>query len=258
MNIVLKESILMIFAYFSIFFIIALLIKNNSIVDIGWGIGFVLAAWYSIVRAGHYTATGILATVLVTIWGLRLFYHIIKRNWNKPEDFRYAAWRKDWGKWLVPRAFLQIFMLQAFFMAVIAYPVISINVTEKAPFTIWGILGALIWLKGFFFEALGDWQLKQFIKKPENKGKIMKSGLWKFSRHPNYFGEATMWWGIFIIGIGTGSGLMGIISPLTITFLLVFISGVPLLEKKYADNSEFQAYAALTSKFIPWFPKKEK
>jgi len=158
----------------------------------------------------------------------------------------------------VPRAFLQIFMLQAFFMAVIAYPVIAINATEKASFSIWGILGALVWIKGFYFEALGDWQLKQFIQNPDNKGKIMKNGLWKYTRHPNYFGEATMWWGIFIIGIGTDSGILGIISPLTITILLVFVSGVPMLEKKYAENEEFQAYARVTSKFIPWFPKKSE
>jgi len=257
MSIILKESIVLIFSYFSVFFIVALIIKNNSIVDIGWGIGFVLAAWYSMARGGNYTETGVLATVLVTVWGLRLFYHIVKRNWKKPEDFRYAAWRKEWGKWLIPRAFLQIFMLQAFFMAVIAYPVISINATEKAPFSLFGILGALVWAKGFFFEALGDWQLKQFIKNPQNKGRIMKDGLWKYTRHPNYFGEATMWWGIFIIGIGTDSGIAGIISPLTITILLVFVSGVPMLEKKYAENEEFQAYARITSKFIPWFPKRE-
>jgi len=93
MNIVLKESIILIFAYFSVFFVVALIIKNNSIVDIGWGIGFVLVAVYSLARAGNYTQTGILATLLVTVWGIRLFYHIIKRNWKTPEDFRYAAWR---------------------------------------------------------------------------------------------------------------------------------------------------------------------
>jgi len=257
MNIVLIQSFLLIFAYFSVFFVIALIIKNNSIVDIGWGIGFVFAAWYSLARAGYYTGIGILTSLLVTIWGLRLFYHIVRRNWNKAEDFRYAAWRKEWGKWLVPRAFLQIFMLQAFFMAVIAYPVLSVNVAPKADFTIWVVVGVLVWIKGFTFEALGDWQLKQFIKNPKNKGKIMKMGLWKFTRHPNYFGEATMWWGIFIIGMGAGTGILGIISPLTITFLLVFVSGIPMLEKKYADNPEFQAYAKKTSKFIPWFPKKE-
>lgn len=258
MSIVLKETLILIFSYFSVFFIVALVIKNNSIVDIGWGIGFVLAAWYSLVRAGFYSETGMLLTLLVTVWGLRLFYHIVKRNWGKPEDFRYAAWRKEWGKWLVPRAFLQIFMLQAFFMAVIAYPVIAANTSMDAPFSIWAVIGALAWAKGFYFEAVGDWQLKKFIKNPGNKGKIMKDGLWKYTRHPNYFGEATMWWGIFIIGIGSDSGMLGIISPLAITILLVFVSGVPMLEKKYADNEEFQAYKKITSKFIPWFPKKEK
>lgn len=258
MNRVMIEALILILAYFTLFFVIAQIIKNNSIVDIGWGIGFVIVAWYTFLRAGNGTEAGFLTTGLVTVWGSRLFYHIIKRNWKKPEDFRYAAWRKEWGRWVIPRAFFQVFMLQAFFMVVIAYPVVAINITERASYTLWVIIGLIVWLKGFFWEALGDWQLKQFIKNPENKGKIMKRGLWKYTRHPNYFGEATMWWGIFIIGIGTGSGFLGIISPLTITFLLVFVSGVPMLEKKYADNPEFQAYARLTSKFIPWFPKKDK
>ena len=254
---IVKESIGLIFAYFGVFFLVAQAIRNNSIVDIGWGIGFVIAAWYAFIRAGHGTLAGWTATVLVSVWGLRLFYHIIKRNWKKPEDFRYAKWRKDWGKWVVPRAFLQVFMLQALVMAIVVYPVLEINTDPEAAFGLWALLGVLVWLKGFFFEAVGDWQLKRFLADPSNKGKIMDRGLWRFTRHPNYFGEATMWWGLFILGLDARSGWTGIVSPLAITFLLLYVSGVPLLEKAYKDEEAYQAYAATTSKFIPWFPKRK-
>jgi len=114
----------------------------------------------------------------------------------------------------------------------------------------------LIWIVGFVFEAVADWQLTRFKSNPDNKGKVMNGGLWRYSRHPNYFGEATMWWGIFVIGIGTSNSLLTLISPITITYLVRYVSGVPLLEKHYENNVLFQAYAKKTSIFIPWFPKK--
>lgn len=258
MNELVKEAVMLIFIYFFVFFIIAQIIKNNSIVDIGWGIGFVLAAWYTLLRAGQFNPVALFTTALVTIWGVRLFYHIIKRNWGKAEDFRYANWRREWGRWLVPRAFLQIFMLQALIMSVVAYPVLGINSDKSASFGLWALLGGVIWLKGFFFEAVGDMQLRRFIKNPDNKGKIMTKGLWRFTRHPNYFGEATMWWGIFIVSLETSNPWAGIVSPVAITYLLLYVSGVPLLEKAYEDNADYQAYAAVTSKFMPWFPKRQK
>ena len=182
---------------------------------------------------------------------------ILKRNLGKPEDFRYAAWRKDWGKWLIPRAFLQVFMLQGVIMLIIAYPIIMNNATTVASLGALEIIGLAIWIVGFTFEALGDKQLKDFIADKTNKGHIMKKGLWKYTRHPNYFGEATMWWGIFIIAIPSSSGIVGIISPITITLMLLFVSGVPMLEKHYKDNKEFQEYSKVTSIFVPWFPGKQ-
>lgn len=120
-------------------------------------------------------------------------------------------------------------------------------------------LGIAIWLIGFIFESLGDWQLQKFKANPKNKGKIMKTGLWRYTRHPNYFGESMMWWGIWILVIssyGSVINYLTVVSPLTITWLLLFVSGVPLLEKKYADNKEFQKYKQQTSSFIPWLPKR--
>ncbi|MBP2026753.1 steroid 5-alpha reductase family enzyme [Acetoanaerobium pronyense] len=252
------ESIIVIFIYFLCFFIVGTYIKNNSIVDMGWGIGFVIVAWYTTLRTLNLYTSNLVITILITIWGLRLFYHIIKRNWGKPEDFRYANWRKEWGKLVIPRAFLQIYMLQGVFMFIVALPIILLNSENQSTFTIFGFVGLLIWTIGFFFESVGDYQLKVFKSNPENKGKIMDQGLWKYSRHPNYFGEATMWWGIAVIAFSSGASIASFISPITITYLLLFVSGVPMLEKSFAKRPGYKEYKEVTPVFFPWFPKKSK
>lgn len=250
------DVMLLIFMYFFIFFIVGTLIKNNSIVDMGWGIGFVLVAWFVFLRSETQPLPQILMTLFVSVWGLRLFYHILKRNLGKPEDFRYATWRKEWGKYIIPRAFLQVYMLQGVFMFLVSLSVIlfpSVVTQVNLPVM---IVGACIWILGFFFEAVGDYQLKVFLANPENRGTLMRTGLWQFTRHPNYFGEATMWWGIFLIALSGGTSLFAIISPITITCLLLFVSGIPLLEKSMKTKPGFEEYARKTSIFIPWFPKK--
>jgi steroid 5-alpha reductase family enzyme len=250
------QAALIVFIYFLLFFLVAQVIKNNSIVDMGWGAGFVLLALIILVSQGAYVERNLLITLLVTIWGGRLTYYIVKRNWGKPEDFRYAKWRQEWGQWLVPRAFLQVFMLQGLLMLVIGYPIVLVNASPQPGLNFFDYAGLLVWIIGFIFESVGDKQMAEFKKDPANKGHVIKSGLWRYSRHPNYFGEATMWWGIFLLALSVPSGLSAVISPLVITLLLLYVSGVPMLERKYKDNPEFQAYAKVTSKFFPWFPKK--
>lgn len=246
-----------IFIYFLCFFIVATIIKDNSIVDIGWGFGFVLVAWFLQIQAHSIHVPQLIITVLTTIWGLRLFYHILKRNRRKGEDFRYANWREEWGKWVIPRAFFQVFMLQGLFMYVVSLSAIMTSIAANKHFVApLVVLGTAIWLIGFFFEAVGDYQLKLFIANKENKGQLMTTGLWSYTRHPNYFGEATMWWGIFLIALGSGASLIAILSPATITFLLLFVSGVPLLEKSMRKKPGFDDYAQRTNKFFPWFPKR--
>ncbi len=242
--------------YFGIFFVWGTATKNNSVVDYGWGFGFVVIAWLLIVRAPVITMQQWVMTGLVTVWGLRLTYHIVKRNWGKPEDFRYAKWRKDWGKWVIPRALLQVYLLQALFMWLIAFSLLWLPVGHAS---VWGwlaSLGVLVWGTGFFFEAVGDAQLRRFKAKSDNKGKVMTEGLWKYTRHPNYFGEAVQWWGLLLIALNAGAAVWAIISPLTITLLIRYVSGVPLLERKYKERPDFQQYAARTPIFFPWFPKK--
>ena len=245
-----------VFVYMIAVFLIAVLAKDNSIVDVAWGPGFILVAVVTFWLRPGSEARHLLITLLVAIWGLRLAIHIYLRNRGRGEDFRYAKWRKDWGRWFIPRSFFQVFMLQGIFMLIISSPLVLVNRSPESGLTLLDALGGILWLIGFLFEAIGDYELKRFKQKPESKGKIMTTGLWKYTRHPNYFGEAALWWGIWLIALSVDSGWAAIISPLTISFLLLKVSGVKMLEKKYAGNEEFAAYARRTSPFFPWFPKK--
>jgi steroid 5-alpha reductase family enzyme len=245
-----------VFAYMTAVFLIALIIRDNSIVDIAWGPGFILVALTTLFSRPEFEARHFLVNGLVVVWGLRLATHIFLRYRGRGEDFRYARWRRDWGRWFIPRSFLQIFMLQGVFMLIIASPAVLVNHSGRKGLTVLDGLGALVWLAGFFFEAVGDYQLKRFKQNPKSRGKIMTTGLWRYTRHPNYFGEASLWWGVFLIALSVPGGWVSIISPLTISFLLLRVSGVAMLEKKYAGNEEFAAYARRTSAFFPWFPKE--
>lgn len=244
-----------IWIFMSVVFIAAMARKDNSIVDIAWGTGFVLTAWVSFFWKPGFTGREMLVTLLITAWGLRLAGHIFLRNRERGEDFRYAAWRKQWGKWFVPRSYFQVYVLQGTLMLGIAYPVILINHSRHPGWTVFDGLGLLVWLIGFFFEAVGDHQLQVFKRSPENRDRIMTAGLWSLTRHPNYFGEVTMWWGIFMLAVSVPKGWTALASPIIITFLLLRVSGIPMLEKKYAGNPAFAAYAARTRAFFPWFPR---
>jgi steroid 5-alpha reductase family enzyme len=245
-----------VFLYMTAVFIIALLQKDNSVVDIAWGPGFVLVALLSLFRGEEFGGRRLLITGVVIIWAARLAIHIYLRNRGRGEDYRYAQWRKSWGEWFVLRSFFQIFILQGIFLLFVSYPIVLVNVSPKKGLSVLDLAGTLVWLVGFFFEAVGDYQLRKFKKDAKNKGMIITTGLWRYTRHPNYFGEATLWWGIFLIALSVPSGWTAVISPLTITFLLVKVSGVAMLEKKYAGNKEFAAYASRTNAFFPWSPKK--
>jgi len=249
-------SALTIFIYMTLLFIISMVKKDNSIADIGWGMGFIVVAFLTLFFEPGFEIRHVLVTGLVIIWGLRLAIHILIRNKGKSEDYRYAKWRKEWGKYFVIRSYLQVFMLQGLIMLIISYQVILVNSSKKPGIQILDVLGLSVWLFGFLFETVGDFQLSKFKKDKENKGKIMKSGLWRYTRHPNYFGEATMWWGIFLMALSVPMGWTAIISPSLITLMLLRVSGVTMLEKKYKGNKEFEEYAKKTSAFIPWFPKK--
>jgi len=247
---------LTILIYMTIMFLLALVLKDNSIVDIAWGVGFIISSLIAFFYEPFHTTRHIIVTVLILLWGLRLAIHIFFRNKGKSEDFRYKNWRKKWGKNWVLRSFIEVFLQQGIFMFIIVYPVIIINKSIETYLTPFDYIGIVIWLIGFIFETVGDVQLRNFITFPKNKGKIMDKGLWHYTRHPNYFGESLMWWGIFLLSLSVKDGIYCIFSPIVITVLLTKISGIPLLEKKYAGNPDFEAYKKRTSAFIPWFSKQ--
>lgn len=247
---------LILFIYMNWWFLVSLIKKRNDVADVAWGMGFALLAWSSFFLSSYPGFRALLINVLVSIWGCRLAWHIYSRHQNKKEDYRYLAWRKQWGKWFYIRSYWQVYILQGLLLFIIALPIMMVNNNQDAPLNWLDFVGIAIWLVGFYFETTADAQLAHFLKDPANKGKIMRSGLWAYSRHPNYFGEVMLWWGIFVISLGSLPTIYSIISPLTITFLILFVSGVPLLEKKYAGRPEFEQYKKHTSVFFP-LPKKQ-
>lgn len=250
-------QVLVIFVYAVNWFSVALIKKRNDVADIAWGGGFVVAAMTAYLVGGIDEVRSILVLVLVLIWGVRLVVHIGIRNRGKPEDPRYKAWRDAWGNSFLFRTFFQVFLLQGFLLLVVSLPVTWAITNSSGQLNGLDMAGVCIWLIGFMFESVGDFQLLQFKKNPANKGKIMQSGLWRYTRHPNYFGEVTLWWGIFLICLSVPGSWWTIIGPLTITCLILKVSGIPMLERVYADNPEYAAYIRRTSSFFPRPPKNQ-
>lgn len=239
---------------------LSLALRDASIVDIFWGAGFVIIALVSYFFTEGFSGRKILILALVAVWGLRLALHIFFRNRGKGEDHRYQAMRRRHGSrfWIV--SLYTVFAFQGVLMWVISLP-IQIAQVSKTPdrFTLFDYLGVAVWTVGFFFESVGDWQLKRFKSDPANKGKVMDRGLWAYTRHPNYFGDATIWWGYFLIALSADLGVWTLASPLIMTFLLMKVSGVALLEKSLAKTKpEYQDYVRRTSAFFPWPPKKRR
>jgi steroid 5-alpha reductase family enzyme len=242
---------IVVFIYMNLWFVFSLFKKRNDFVDVAWGMGFVLIAWVSFILESNFNIGGLIVNILVSIWGLRLAWHIYIRNKNKTEDPRYLAWRNEWGKYFYIRSYFQIYILQGFLMFLIALPVIIINSSGLYVLSVLNFVGMLVWIVGFYFEYKGDAELATFLKDPNNKGKIIQSGLWAYTRHPNYFGEVTQWWGIWVMSFGIPYFYFGIIGPLTITFLILKVSGIPMLEKRMAENPEFVEYKKRVSMFFP-------
>jgi steroid 5-alpha reductase family enzyme len=244
-------------AYMTAIWLLSLALRNAGIVDVFWGLGFVAVALVYLVGGDGFLGRKILITALVAIWGLRLSLHILRRNWGKGEDYRYREWRERAGGRFWWTSFFQVFLLQGVLLWLISAPLLAAQFNGSPDnFTPVDILGALVWGAGFYFEAAGDWQLAHFKSDPANKGKVMRAGLWRYTRHPNYFGDATVWWGLFIVAAATGEGVWTIFSPVLMTFLLLRVSGVALLERKQAQTKpEYREYMENTSAFVPWFPR---
>jgi steroid 5-alpha reductase family enzyme len=237
--------------------LLSLRLQDASIVDIFWGAGFVITAWvYFYLTPDGFMTRKLLIAILATIWGLRLSIHILIRNWGHGEDFRYRKWREESGKNWWWFSFFKVFLLQGFLMWIISVPLLAAQVSPLPGRLIWlDYLGLLAWGVGFFFEAVGDWQLSRFKAEPANKGQLLKTGVWRYTRHPNYFGDAAQWWGFYLIAAAAG-GFWTIFSPIIMTLLLRNVSGVSMLEKSLKGTKPgYAEYMRTTNAFIPWFPK---
>jgi steroid 5-alpha reductase family enzyme len=230
--------------------------RNVTIVDSLWGLGFVLIAWLTFFLSDGFWTRKMLIAVLVTLWGLRLSAYLSWRNWGKGEDPRYGLWREKSGQrfWLV--SLFKVFILQALFLWVISLVLqVGQMAAEPSSLTWLDIAGIMVWLIGFVFESLGDWQLARFKSNPANKGRVMDRGLWAYTRHPNYFGESLVWWGICLVTLATPGSWWTILSPIVITAVLLKMTGIPLTEQELIKNRPgYSDYIKHTSAFVPWPP----
>ncbi|MBI3889551.1 DUF1295 domain-containing protein [Candidatus Saccharibacteria bacterium] len=251
--------------FLSLIFATAVNRNRYDVIDIAWGLTFISIAYISYMTYVPVVAFSVqlLVILLVTVWGIRLSAHIYAR-WvsSDKEDARYTAYRQTYSKkvgGLKLNMYLRIFLVQAVLAVIVALPVITINAVPVVALTYVSLIGLVIWAVGFYFEAIGDYQLKKFIANPKNKGKLMTSGVWRYTRHPNYFGEITQWWGIFVIVVFAVPTYwwIAVIGPVTITLLLMFISGVPLTEKHFASKPGWEVYKKRTSKLIPLPRRRE-
>jgi steroid 5-alpha reductase family enzyme len=238
--------------FINIWFVLAVVKKRNDIADVAWGLGFILLALIGFFY--NPTLRVSLISLMVIFWGIRLSYHIGRRFLkSSQEDARYQRMRSGWKGSLVFNSWLRVFLLQGINLLLVASSIIIVTNFDKGGFGLINAVGIIIWSCGLGFEIIGDQQLKKFISKAENKGKIMTSGLWKYTRHPNYFGEAVLWWGLWLVIWGVDYFYIGLLGPITITVLLRFVSGVPLAEERYKENSEFKEYALKTPPMLPNF-----
>jgi steroid 5-alpha reductase family enzyme len=244
----------------TLWWLISLALRNSSIVDIFWGAGFVVATWASfILTPAGCVERKLLLCLLASIWGLRLSLHILRRNWGKPEDFRYQKWRAESGRRWWWYSYFKVFLLQGLLMWLISAPLLAAQISATPDrLTAFDFLAVIVWIIGFFFEAVGDWQLACFVANPANKGQLLRTGVWRYTRHPNYFGDAAQWWGFYLIALAAG-GFWTVFGPVLMTFLLVRVSGAALLERTLKDTKPgYAEYVATTSAFIPWFPRQNR
>lgn len=232
-------------------------IRDVSIVDIAWGVDGALIAVVTFFLAQGALPRRLLLTGMAGLWGIRLAFHIGLRKRGKGEDFRYAAMRAEHGDSFPLRSLFTVFLFQALLIWVVTLPVQVAQAPESPPgLTPLDLAGIALWVLGMAIEIVADRQLKGFLAEPGNRGRVMDRGLWRYSRHPNYFGESLIWWGIFLAAAATTVGRMTFLSPLLLTFLLMRVSGVPLLEEALAERREgYREYMQRTSSFFPWPPR---
>ena len=237
---------------------VSVAVRDTSIVDVFWGSGFVVVAWLGFALGDGSAERSLLLALLVTAWGLRLSAYLARRNLGKGEDRRYAAMRERHGERWPLRSLFVVFWLQGALMWVVSLPV-QVAMTEPAPAGLGALdwIGVAVWAVGLAFESLGDRQLARFKADPANRGRVMDRGLWRYTRHPNYFGDFCVWWGIWLVALATGGAWWTVIGPLLMSILLIRVSGVALLERSIAKRREgYEDYVRRTSAFFPLPPRR--
>jgi steroid 5-alpha reductase family enzyme len=237
--------------------LVSLPLRNVSIVDIVWGAGFVVVAWVSFVVGDGVESRRMLLAWMVTLWGGRLAIYLFIRNHGKGEDPRYVAMRKRRGDAFAVQSLWLVFGLQGLIMWVVSLPV-QVGAVADQPASLGPveIVGVLVWTVGVFFESVGDFQLSRFKADPANQGQVMDRGLWRYTRHPNYFGDFCVWWGIWIVSAATGVGIYTIVGPIVMTFFLLRVSGVAMLERSIGKRRPgYEEYARRTNAFFPAPPR---
>jgi steroid 5-alpha reductase family enzyme len=241
------------FLYMTGWFFIGYVRKRLDAVDTAWGLGFVLLAWAAAIQQANMRS--LLVAGLVSIWGVRLSAHIGARSRrNTHDDPRYVELSRKWRGNFWRRAYVSIFMVQGALVWIISLPVVMAGGVQLSGWEWLTAAGGLVWLVGFCFESVADRQLRMFLKDTEHP-KVLRTGLWRYSRHPNYFGELLMWWGIGMIALQTSYGWVGLAGPLTLTVLILFVSGIPPIERRRAKDPAYREYQKRTSVLVPLPPR---
>ncbi len=254
-----QQSFLVTMGILTLLWAFTLIIKDSSVIDIYWGFGFIVAMSYYLYALGeeYHTTRNLVYAILVSIWGMRLTFYLASRNIGKGEDYRYVLMRNEAGKnwwWL---SYLRVFVLQGVLLWCISSVFLPALMAKTEVLSVLDYIGIAFWAIGLYFEAVGDWQLTQFKKNPANKGKVMDQGLWKYTRHPNYFGDAMIWIGFYLFALAYHNGFLWFLCPFLMVFLLVRVSGAAMLETGLKKTKpQYAEYIRKTSEFIPMPPKK--
>ncbi|MFT5883854.1 MAG: steroid 5-alpha reductase family enzyme [Arcticibacterium sp.] len=256
-NPIFKESLLYVLGWMTFLWLVSLALKDSSIIDIFWGFSFVLMSVYYFRESGNYESFDYIFLFMCILWGSRLTFYLGIRNMGKPEDFRYQQFRKEGGinYWWI--SFFRVFLLQGILVWILS-SIFFVAYESAVESLKWiHILGIVVWIIGIFFETAGDAQLKKFKSNPENKGKVLNTGLWALTRHPNYFGDAMVWWGFYLFGFAISHSIVFIAMPMLMTFLLRRVSGVAMLENTLKKTKPgFEEYCKKTPAFYPFIGKK--
>jgi steroid 5-alpha reductase family enzyme len=231
-------------------------LRDVSIVDPAWGPAFVLVAAVALVAGGGCLGRRWLLFAMTAVWGLRLgAYLLVRKLGDRSEDRRYAAMRERRGAAFVPWSLVMIFGLQGLLVLIVSLPV-QVAVQRGGSLTAAVLPGVILWLIGFGFESIGDEQLRRFKARPDSRGQVMDRGLWRYTRHPNYFGDFCVWWGLWLVALTAGGTWWTFVGPVVMSTLLIRVSGAALLEKNIGERRPAYAdYIRRTSGFFPLPPK---